>query len=230
MHENEYEIDLLEIFEMLKSRWLLIVSLTCSAIIISGILSFFVLTPQYETGTTLIVSYKAADSSLMNYNDLQMSQKLAATYSEIVKSERIADIVIEELDLKMMASELNKKISVSQVGSTEILKITVKDEDPQLAALMANKVSQVFQQEINEMMEVDNVSTIDVAKVPEHPVSPNKIMNIVIAGLLGMMVGVGLVFVLAFLDRTYKTPTDVEHHLDLPLIGAIPDMILEQGK
>lgn len=230
MHENEYEIDLLEIFEMLKSRWLLIVSLTCSAIIISGVLSFFVLTPQYETGTTLIVSYKAADSSLMNYNDLQMSQKLAATYSEIVKSERIADIVIEELDLKMMASELNKKISVSQVGSTEILKITVKDEDPQLAALMANKVSQVFQREINKMMEVDNVSTIDVAKVPEHPVSPNKMMNIAIAGLLGMMVGVGLVFVLAFLDRTYKTPTEVERYLDLPLIGAIPDMMLEQGK
>ena len=52
MQETEYEIDLREIFEMLKNRWLLIVSITCSAVIISGILSFFILTPQYETGTT----------------------------------------------------------------------------------------------------------------------------------------------------------------------------------
>ena len=230
MQETEYEIDLREIFEMLKNRWLLIVSITCSAVIISGILSFFILTPQYEAGTTLMVNYKTTDSSLMNYTDLQMSQKLVATYSEIVKSERIADSVIEQLGLDLTANELNSKISVSQVGTTEILKIAVKDEDPQLAALMANTVSQVFQQEINKMMEVDNVSTIDVAKVPEYPVSPNKVMNLAIAGVLGLMGSIGLVFVLAFLDRTYKTPTDVERHLGLPLIGAIPDMMLEQGK
>lgn len=230
MQETEYEIDLREIFEMLKNRWLLIVSITCSALIVSGILNFFILTPQYEAGTTLMVNYKTTDSSLMNYTDLQMSQKLVATYSEIVKSERIADSVIEQLGLDLTANELNSKISVSQVGTTEILKIAVKDEDPQLAALMANTVSQVFQQEINKMMEVDNVSTIDVAKVPEYPVSPNKVMNLAIAGVLGLMVSIGLVFVLAFLDRTYKTPADVERHLDLPLIGAIPDMMLEQGK
>ena len=137
---------------------------------------------------------------------------------------------LSDLDLDLTANELNSKISVSQVGTTEILKIAVKDADPQLAALMANTVSQVFQQEINEMMEVDNVSTIDVAKVPQYPVSPNKVMNLAVAGVLGLMVSIGLVFVLAFLDRTYKTPADVERHLGLPLIGAIPDMMLEQGK
>ena len=230
MEHPEYEIDLREIFDMLIKRWVMIASITCIAVIISGIVSFFVLTPQYETATTLIVSYKTTDSSLMNYTDLQMSQKLVATYSEVVKSERIADHVIDQLDLDVTANQLNKKITVSQVGTTEILKITVKDEDPQLAALMANTISQVFQQEINEMMDVENVSTIDVAKVPENPVSPNKMMNIAIAGVLGMMVSIGLVFVLEFLDRTYKTPTDVERHLGLPLIGAIPGMMLEQGK
>ncbi len=74
------------------------------------------------------------------------------------------------------------------------------------------------------MMEVDNVSTIDVAKVPENPVSPNKMMNIAIATVLGLMVGVGITFVLEFLDRTYKVPTDIERHLGLPILGAIPDI------
>ena len=230
MENTEYEIDLKEIFHMLQKRWVLITGITVSALIISAIVSFFILTPIYEASTTMIVNYKQNQESVMTYNDLQTSQKLVATYSEIVKSQRIADSVIEQLGLDLTANELNSKISVSQVGTTEILKIAVKDEDPQLAALMANTISKVFQQEINKMMEVDNVSTIDVAKVPEYPISPNKVMNLAIAGVLGLMGSIGLVFVLAFLDRTYKTPTDVERHLGLPLIGAIPDMMLEQGK
>ena len=216
MENTEYEIDLREIFEMLKKRWLMIVSITLVAAITSGVISFFVLTPQYETSTTMIVSYKQDQNSLMTYNELQMSQKLVATYSQIVKSDRIADAVIDKLDLDLTAAQLNSKVSVSQLGDTEILKITVKDEDPELAALIANTESEVFQKEINEMMEVDNVSTIDVAKVPGSPVSPNKLMNIAIATVLGMMVSVGLVFVIEFLDRTYKTPNDIERHLGLP--------------
>lgn len=224
VENTEYEIDLREIFEMLRKRWLMIASITLVAAIVAGVISFFVLKPQYEASTTMMVSYKQDQEALMNYNELQMSQKLATTYSQIIKSERIADKVIEKLDLDLSAAELNSKISVSQVETTEILKITVKDNDPELAALIANTEAEIFKQEINEMMKVDNVSTIDVAKVPESPVAPNKVMNIAIATVLGMMVSVGLVFVLEFLDRTYKTPSDIERHLGLPILGAIPDI------
>lgn len=224
VENTEYEIDLREIFGMLRKRWLMIASITLSAAILAGVLSFFVLKPQYEASTTMMVNYKQDQDMLMNFNELQMSQKLATTYSQIIKSERIADAVIEKLELDLSAEELNKKISVSQVESTEILKITVKGSDAELAALIANTEADIFKQQINEMMKVDNVSTIDVAKVPENPVAPNKVMNIAIATVLGMMVSVGLVFVLEFLDRTYKTPTDIERHLGLPILGAIPDV------
>ena len=230
MQQTEYELDLRQIFQMISQRWLMITSVTLVSLIASAIISFFLLTPIYEASTTLIVSYKQNQESVMTYNDLQTSQKLVATYSEIVKSERIADAVIEKLDLDMTASQLNQKISVAQVGTTEILKITVDDANPELAASIANTVSDTFQEDINEMMEVENVSTIDIAKVPESAVKPNKLMNVAIAGVLGMMISIGLVFVLEFLDRTYKTPHDVEQHLGLPLIGAIPDMMLEQKK
>ena len=230
MENTEYEIDLKEIFHMLQKKWVLITGITVSALIISAIVSFFILTPIYEASTTMIVNYKQNQESVMTYNDLQTSQKLVATYTEIVKSERILDEVINKLNLELSPKELINKITVTQVGQTEILKLNVKDEDPELATLIANTISKVFQEGIGQMMEVENVSTIDVAKVPGSPVSPNKLMNIAIATVLGMMVSVGLVFVIEFLDRTYKTPNDIERHLGLPLIGAIPDMMLEQGK
>lgn len=230
MENTEYEIDLKEIFHMLQKRWVLITGITVSALIISVIVSFFILTPIYEASTTMIVNYKQNQESVMTYNDLQTSQKLVATYTEIVKSERVSDAVINKLNLELSPKELIDKISVSQVGQTEILKLTVKDADPELATLIANTISKVFQEDIGQMMEVDNVSTVDIAKVPENPVSPNKKINIAIAGVLGLVSSVGLVFVLEFLDRTYKTPIDVERHLGLPIIGAIPDMLLEQGK
>lgn len=77
-------------------------------------------------------------------------------------------------------------------------KITVKDENLVLAALIANTKSEVLQKEINDMMEVENVLTIDVTKVPVGPVLPNTLMNIAIATVLGMMVSVDLVFVFEF--------------------------------
>ena len=229
MEHTEYEIDLKEIFGMLKKRWLMIVSITAAAVVIAGIISFFVLTPVYESSSTLLVSYKQNQESIMTYNDLTMSQKLVNTYSEIIKSRSISEEVLKKLDLDLTAEELSEKISVSKVNDTEIIRVKVSDTDPEMAALIANTISDVFKKEIKNIMEIDNVSTIDTAKAPESPVKPNKLMNVAIAGVLGAMGSVGLVFVLELLDRTYKTPTDVERHLGLPIIGAIPDMELAKN-
>ena len=231
MENTEYEIDLREIFGMLKRRWLMIFSITFIAVMAAGVISFFVLSPVYESSSTLLVSYKQNQESVMTYNDMQMSQKLVNTYSEIIKSRSISEEVLKKLDLDLTTDELSGKITVSKVSDTEIIRINVQDQDPAVAALIANTVSEAFKKEVKSIMTVDNVSTIDPAIAPENPIKPNKMMNVAIAGVLGVMVSVGLVFVLEFLDRTYKTPTDVERHLGLPIIGAIPDMeLFKTGK
>lgn len=228
MENTEYEIDLREIFVMLKKRWLMILSMTLVAVIASGVISFFVLVPKYEASTTMLVNYKQNQEVTMTYSDMQMSQKLVNTYSEIIKSRSIAEKVVDQLDLDLTPEAVSSKLSVAGVGDTEVIYIKVTDENPDLAASIANAVGEIFKKEVKSIMKVDNVSTIDTAKVPVNPVSPNKMMNIAIAGVLGLMVSVGLVFVLEFLDRTYKTPADIERHLGLPIIGAIPDLELSK--
>ena len=61
-------------------------------------------------------------------------------------------------------------------------------------------------------------------ELPESPVSPNKTMNIAIAFLLGLMVSVGLVFLIEYLDNTYKSKEQLEKELDIPVLGTIPDV------
>ncbi len=76
---------------------------------------------------------------------------------------------------------------------------------------------------INEQMHSGNLQIVDGAIVPENPIKPRVKLNIAIGGVLGLFVGVGLSFLLEFLDNTIKTKDEVEKLLSLPVIGQIPD-------
>ena len=69
---------------------------------------------------------------------------------------------------------------------------------------------------------VNNVSIVDAAQVPSRPSSPSLIRNMLLALLLGGVVGIGLAFAFEQIDETISEPTDVERALGLPLLGTIP--------
>jgi capsular exopolysaccharide synthesis family protein len=73
----------------------------------------------------------------------------------------------------------------------------------------------------------NNVSIIDRARVPGSPAYPILWLNLLIALVGGLAIGLGIAFVLDFLDDTFKMPEDVESNLGLPLLGMIPK--LEEG-
>ncbi|MTP79582.1 chain-length determining protein [Turicibacter sanguinis] len=224
MEEMQYqEMTLEDIFRALKKRWLLIVSVTLMCLIGGSIfVLFFGPEPVYQSSTTVLVNYRAEETNKLTQSDLTTSQKLVATYNEIIKSATILEPVIKALDLDMTADELLKNIGVAQVNDTEIIKITVKNENPELSRDIANTIANVFSKEISKIMKVDSTSTLDVAKTPTTPLSQNKLTKIAIAGILGMMISVGLVFVLEYLDRTVKTADETEKLLGIPVLGVIP--------
>lgn len=115
-----------------------------------------------------------------------------------------------------------KNITVSQVNDTEIIKISVKNENPTLARDIANTIASIFSKEVYEIMKVDSTSTLDVAKLPTNALPQNKVTKIAIAGILGIMISIGLVFVLEYLDRTIKTSDATEKLLGVPVLGVIP--------
>ncbi len=222
MNEMEYEIDLRELFEIIKRRFWIIVTMAVVASFVSAIVSFYFLDPIYETKTTLIVVKEQGQDQSMQYNDVVLSQKLVKTYGEIVKSRTIAKEVIDNLALGISADTLIKQVSVNPVSDTEIISIAVQGTDPELITKMANELASVFMHRIVGIMSIDNVQVIDPAETPMNPIKPRIALNIAIAAVLGLMLGVGIVFLMEFLDDTLKTPEDIEKHLKLPVIGIIP--------
>lgn len=217
-------IDLREYVDIIRKRIWIILLITAIAVITSAVVSFFILDPVYETYTTMMVGKTKSQEAMIEYSDVLLSQKLVKTYGEIAKSTIVSKEVIRDLKLSLTPEELKQKIQVNSVRDTEIIMIKVQDTDPKLAKDIANDLAQVFKRHVIKIMKVDNVQVIDKAEVPKNPVKPRPHLNIMIAGVLGIMIGLGIVFLLEYLDNTIKTPYDVEKYLDLPIMGTIPMM------
>ncbi len=226
------EISLRQVFYIFKKRaWMIAVS-TILALVLSAILSFFIIAPKYETFTTLMVGKPQeydTNTSGIDYNDVLLNQKLVPTYGELVRSRLVADEVIRSLNLGISYDEFKEKVQVSLVDDTEIIKIQVIDKDRELAVKIANRVSEEFMWTVKVKMKVENIQIIDRAQLPQNPISPRKLLNMLVAAVFGFMIGIFLVFLLEYLDNTYKTANDIERNLQLPVLGAIPS-ISSMGK
>ncbi|MDQ1143754.1 capsular polysaccharide biosynthesis protein [Bacillus sp. SORGH_AS 510] len=231
----EETISLKELLETLKKRLLLIVSITVIAGLVSGIVSFYVLTPIYQASTQILVNQAKGDQSMYNPGEVQTNLQLINTYNVIITSPAILDIVSKELDLDLTASQLKEKITVGSEKDSQVVNLSVQDPDAKVAAQIANKTAEVFQSEISKIMKVDNVSILAKADVSENPspIKPRPLVNIAIAIVVGLMAGVGLAFLLEYFNNTIKNEQDIEKILGLPILGVIAtieDQKLEELK
>lgn len=226
---EEQTISLQEIFAIIRKRLGLILFITLFTATISGIVSFFLITPKYQLSTQILVNRSQVEQNFST-NEVQTNIQLINTYSVIIMSPRILDIVAEELQGEvateggeLTANHLKGKISVNSHEDSQVLNITVEDTDPYQAALIANKVADVFQREVPSIMNVDNVSILSEAVVREEiaPVSPKPLLNIAVALVVGLMLGIGLTFLLEYLDNTLKSEQEIENYLEIPVLGVI---------
>jgi capsular polysaccharide biosynthesis protein len=219
----EETISLRELMDTLKKRMQLILLITLTAILVSGGVSFFLLTPVYQSSTQLLVNQSKSDQPAYNPGEIQTNLQLMKTYNVIIKSPTILEKVVSDLNLDMTTAQLNEKITVGSEGESQVINLSVQDTDPQKAAEIANKTASVFQNEIPNIMNVDNVSILAKAEVGEaqSPIKPKPVLNIAIAAVVGLMIGVGLAFLLEFLDNTVKTEQEVEKLLGVPVLGSI---------
>ncbi|MGG3123243.1 Wzz/FepE/Etk N-terminal domain-containing protein [Priestia megaterium] len=219
----EETISLRELFAVLRKRLWLIVLITIIAATVSAVISFFVLTPVYESKTQILVNQAKNDQQLYNNQTVQTNVQLINTYNDIIKSPAILDKVIKELKLESTAEELSNQLQVTNAQDSQVAQIVVQDTNAKRATDIANTTASVFKKEVPKIMNVDNVSVLSKATLGESssPVKPQPLLNIAIAIVVGLMAGVGLSFLLEYLDNTLKTEQDIENILELPVMGVV---------
>jgi capsular polysaccharide biosynthesis protein len=154
------------------------------------------------------------------------------TYSVIIKSPAILEKVIDELSLDQSVDQLSQKITINSQENSQVFSLTVQDSNPSQAVEIANTVSETFQKEIKDIMNVDNVSVLAKAEIKNDPtpVKPDPVLNIAIAVVVGLMAGVGLAFLLEYMDNTIKDEDDIERLLELPILGSIQQITKVHNK
>ncbi|MEC0667022.1 Wzz/FepE/Etk N-terminal domain-containing protein [Priestia flexa] len=222
----EETIDLRQLFGTLKKRLWLIALITIIAAMISGIVSFFVLTPVYQARTQILVNQESSEQQPLNAYTIQTNIQLISTYNEIITSPVILEDVVKKLNLNVTAKQLSGQVQVTNSEDSQVAHIVVQDTNAKRATDIANTTAAVFQEKISSIMSIDNVSILSKAELADslNPIKPAPLMNIAIAIVVGLMLGVGLAFLLEYLDQNIKNEQDVERILQIPVIGVISEI------
>ena len=213
--ENEgYEtIDLLEVLNAVRQHLLAVILATVILAAAGFGISKFLITPQYEASALMIVNTRQDITSNVTSDQINSATKLVSTYSIIIKSDTVLQQVIDNLGLSLTYQQLASRVTVSAVDDTQVMKVTVKSDNPEWAR----------QDVILESVEAGSVKVISSAAVNPTPVSPNVGRNTMLGGVLGLVISVGIILLAVLLDNKIHTEDDIAKYLDLAVVGVIPE-------
>lgn len=218
------EIDLRRLGSaLLKRAWVIVL---CAVIVAAAVFVYSknFITPQYRTNISIYVnnSNKGQNGGISS-SDLATSQRLVATYIDVLKSDLVLDQVAQQLKLNIPASALRGMLKAESPEGTEVLTVYVSNADKLLAAQIANAIADVAPGAIAEIVVGSSAKIIDRAKVPNAPYSPNNTNNALIGALIGVIIAVAGICLRELLDVRIKDEEDLARICAAPVLGNIPD-------
>lgn len=215
------EINLKELGNYFLSHIVIILSVITVILIVGCIYSVVIKKPLYH-GTTSIVLVNQNNGNTITNSDIQVNRNLVETYTQIIKSRKILSTVISQLGLTYSESVLANNVSVSAITDADIIRISVSDENNQLAADIANEIARVFMEDIKTRYNLQNVSVLDEAVAESSPYNVNIAKEIVLYILIGVVLGCAIVFVMFYFDTSIKSSTEIEEKFGLAVLGNVP--------
>ena len=218
------ELDLKELLDLFMSKILQIILIVIIAAGIGIIYTMGFVTPKYSSSTSLVLttSEKSAEVDSTNSittTDITINSKLVSTYSELVKSKKVLRQVISNLNIDVGEDALRNNVSVDAVEDTELIRITVTNENAVYSAKIANEIAKVFSEMIPEIYNINNIYILDEAEVEDVP---SNIKDVIIFTFVGLVIAIGYVLIANMLDTTIKSPEDIEKGFNLPVLVSIP--------
>jgi capsular polysaccharide biosynthesis protein len=222
--EDVYDLSLRHLGQVLLRRmWVIVLS----AILFAGLAVAYSLqlTPMYAASIKIVVG-PSADVDPTVTPPIAELQVWANTMAEAIDSRRIAEATIQRLNLPMTPNALVRNLdATSSAAGSQFIEVTYTDPNRARAKEVANAVGTVLSDNIEVLSpnaEGVTATVWEKAAMPVSPISPDPVANGVVALMVGIVIGVGLAFLLEHLDDRWRSPEEAEQVSGVPTFGVLP--------
>lgn len=219
------ELDLKELVMLFWNRKLTIILILAIFITVGIIYTMGFVTPVYTSSTTLLLAKSdstTGTTDTITATDITLNSKLVSTYSTLVQSKSVLRQVIANLGMNLNEEELKKNITVSQEKNTEIIRISVTNENATIAEKVANETAKVFMQRVADIYKINNVQIVDQAEISTTPSNINHTKDVIMFACVGAVIAAMYVIIANMLDTTIKSAEEVEKNFKVPVLASIP--------
>ena len=227
---------LMELITIIKNNIIYLIVITVVFFVLGFIYTNYFVTPMYTSSIDMIIYVADTETSGTDTARMSTADKVSENIKEFIKFKDIIEIVIEKENLPYKWHYIREHITTKDIGAETAVTVTYEDADPVMARKIVIALANELARNINTKVPGQDPDalrfaseTITLQNTPDYnpnqePSSPNKLLYYVISLLLGLIVGVGFIFLKETLSTRYNSKSEVERVLQLPVIALIPQL------
>ncbi len=220
MGGNYKTIDVFTLFKSLINKWWII--FIC--VLLGGLAAFlrdlYLVTPMYESETIMFIGRKE-ESIDFNYGSFALSEKLIADYRELIETNQVLRVIKEELDLNISTDNLREQVTVDTETGARFMRVNVRYNDPDLAAEISNRLSEVLKDEALRIIGIENITIIDHAIPDYETVSPRIYRDTFIGMVIGALISAYIISLRYVVTLKIVDLKMLQDYVKLPILGTI---------
>lgn len=210
------------LYIMAKKKWIMIL-ITLTSVIIAFYVSYYIITPIYESQASVIVDKKGDNSSnnSVRFDDVMMYQNLIKTYENIGKSDKVYIEASKKLNNSISPSILSGSVSIISIENTQMLTIKSQGKSPKQTIDALRAVTDSFIEVSNNVYPAGDIKIVSDGQLPQYAIKPNKKLNVILGFIMGIVISIIIIFIVDYFDDTIRNREDLKRNFPFPVLGDI---------
>ena len=224
--------DISEVLGGIKDKWKNSVLIVLFFLLISSIYNIFFINKEYEANVKIFIGKQKFKNITETYNneEINLYQRLITTYSEVIKSKKLINESIKGSKMNYLQDKykninydlLMKNLTINPIANTQIIEIKYKSLNPQQSYDLLYSITENLISYSKELYPNVNITILEQVHVNLKPLMNKKLTIIGLGLMLGLIVGIGGIIGVMYLNNTYKNQKSLEEEIGLTVIGVIP--------
>ena len=218
---EDVEIDLVEIWQVIKKQFGLLVIIVILCAVLAGVISKFFIAPKYTSSSTIFLTPSISETGVVDYTSQNSNEKLVNNVMALLVQDNILSEVAKQTGMESV-EDLRNQIKVSNDTNTTLVKVEATTLDPKLSKNIVNSTVNVFIDTMQENLNLKNIEIVDKAKLSYEPSGPNIKKNILIGAAAGFVIDALIVVLKVLTNTRLKSKEEAEKYLNLPVFCELP--------